>query len=272
MAHEFSYVAYHSLDELLGFLSANAGNATVFAGGTDLFVNMRAGLARPRFVADLKTIPELRDLHFDEADGLSIGASVTVNELIEHSVVRERYSILATAGHELGTFQLRNRATVAGNIVTASPCGDLSSPLLCLGAAVELRSVHATRRMPLAEFITGVKKTRIAADEIVSRIIVPVDLIDARGGYRKLKRIKGHDLGLVAVALIKAGQTMRVAVTSAAPTPVLLPALSVDTPADEVVRAAREAISPIDDVRCTAEYRSFMAGVYVRRLMQEVPA
>lgn len=272
MVHEFSYVAHESLDELLGFLAAHGAGASVFAGGTDLFVNIRANLARPRWVADLKKIPELCTLSFDEGHGLSIGACVTVNELVENAVVRERYSILATAGRELGTFQLRNRATVAGNIVTASPCGDMSSPLLCLDARVELRSVRGTRTMPLAEFITGVKQTRIAVDEIVSRIIVPVDLIDARGGYRKLKRIKGHDLGLVAVALIKAGQTMRVAVTSAAPTPVLLPALSVDTPADEVVRAAREAISPIDDVRCTAEYRSFMAGVYVRRLMQEVPA
>ncbi len=272
MVREFSYTSFCSLDELLGFLALHGADASVFSGGTDLFVNIRAGLARPRHVVDLKKIPEFRELSFSETDGLSIGASVTVNELIQDVTVRERYAILTAAGEELATYPLRNRATVAGNIVTASPCGDMSPPLLCLGARVELRSVRGTRTMPIAEFITGVKQTRIAADEIVSRIIVPVDRIDARGGYRKLKRIKGHDLGLVAVALVKARTVVRAAISSAAPTPVLLPEFAVDTPPEEVVRTARAAISPIDDVRCTAEYRSFMVGVYIRRLMEEVPA
>ena len=273
--HEFAYVAPASLDELLTFLAGHGTESTVFSGGTDLFVVLRsglpprAGLQKPAWVVDLKKVPELHGLTFNESEGLSIGACVTVNELIDDPVVRERYPILEVAGEELATYQLRNRATVVGNIVTASPCGDMSSPLLCLGATVELLSARGSSTMPLREFITGVKKTQIQSDEIVSRIVVPLDQIDASGGYRKLKRIKGHDLGVVSVALIKK-HTARVAISSAAPTPVLLPDFALDTPVAEIQAKAQESISPIDDVRCTKEYRSFMVDVFIRRLMDEV--
>ncbi|MFW5689276.1 MAG: FAD binding domain-containing protein [Spirochaetota bacterium] len=271
MLHEFSYVAPESMDELLGFLAEHGPESTVFSGGTDLFVAIRAGLSRPSFVVDLKQVDELHDLSFSEADGLSIGACVTVNELVEHPIVSKRYPILRAAGEELATFQPRNRATVVGNVVTASPCGDMSSPLLCLGASVELRSARGSRTLLLKEFITGVKKTQIEPDEIVSRIVAPADQIDAAGGYRKLKRIKGHDLGVVSVALIKKAGTARVAISSAAPTPVLLPDFPLETPVAEIQAKAQESISPIDDVRCTKEYRAFMVDVFIRRLMEEVP-
>ena len=266
--HEFSYVSPTSMDELLTFLGKNGDRSTVFSGGTDLFVTIRSGLTRPDFVVDLKQVPELRALSFDAGSGLSIGACVTVNELLNSTDVKDHYAILCDAGEELATFQLRNRATVVGNVVTASPCGDMSSPLLCLGASVVLASENGERILPLREFITGVKRTQIARNEIVKAITVPTDHIDAKGGYEKLKRIKGHDLGVVAVAMIKAHGNARFAISSAAPTPVLLPDFPADAPVAEVQRAAQAAISPIDDVRCTKEYRSFMVDVFIRRLME----
>lgn len=270
MLHEFSYAAPETMGDLLSLLSEHGERAAVFSGGTDLFVSVRAGIARPSIVIDLKKVPELSELSFDATDGLSIGACATVNDLVDHPAVGKHYGILATAGAELATYQLRNRATVVGNIVTASPCGDMSSPLLCLGANVELRSARGERTLALREFITGVKKTQIAPDEVVSRIIVPVDRIDAVGGYKKLKRIKGHDLGVVAVAMVRSGQTLRTAISSAAPTPVLLPDFPVDAPVDEIQKKAQESISPIDDVRCTKEYRRFMVDVFIGRLLQEI--
>jgi len=270
MLHEFSYVEPGSLSELLEFLAAHGSESAVFAGGTDLMIGIRAGTDKPAYVVDLKKIPELQELSFDSKTGLSIGATVTVNRLLAHDAVRNHYQILEVAGNELATYQLRNRATVIGNIVTASPCGDMSSPLLCLNAEVELISKGGSRTMPLAEFITGVKRTAIKPEEIVSRIMVPTTYLDAAGGYAKLKRIKGHDLGVVAVALIKHQKTMRVAISSAAPTPVLLPDFPADAPVAEVQKVAEESISPIDDVRCTKEYRYFMVGVYIRRLMESV--
>ncbi len=272
MLHEFSYVTHPSLDELLAFLAEHGDETRVFSGGTDLFVNIRAGLVSPRYVADLKTVADLHEIAFSEREGLSIGACTTVNELITNKTVRERYPVLRIAAEELATFQLRNRATVVGNVVTASPCGDMTSPLLCLGTDVVLVSARGERRVPLGEFITGVKTTQIAADEIVTRLIVGAGQIDAAGGYRKLKRIKGHDLGVVAVALIKTKGKARVAISSAAPTPVLLPEFAADALAAEIQESAQAAISPIDDVRCTSEYRRFMVDVYIRRLMEEVSA
>lgn len=272
MLHPFSYVRPRSREEALAFLADHGPESAVLSGGTDLLVNIRAGLSKPRYVVDLKGIDELRELSFNPKTGLSIGACTTVNELVAHSAVKRRYPILAAAGHELATWQLRNRATVVGNVVTASPCGDMTSPLLCLGAIVDLASSRGERSVPLGEFIVGVKKTQIAPDEIVTAIRVPLDQIDAKGGYLKLKRIKGHDLGVVAVALTKRAGKVRAAISSAAPTPILLPDFPVRTPVAKIQQAAQSAISPIDDVRCTREYRRFMVDVYLRRLMEEVPA
>lgn len=270
MLHEFSYIEPGSLPELLEFLNANGKESAVLAGGTDLLVNMRAGVDKPAYVVNLKKIAELRDVSFDPKAGLSIGATATVNELVAHDAVGAHYPVLGIAGRELATYQLRNRATVIGNVVTASPCGDMTSPLLCLGAEVHLTSAKGSRTMPLREFITGVKKTQIQPEEIVSRITVPTDFIDAAGGYEKLKRIKGHDLGVVAVAMIVTGKAMRVAISSAAPTPVLLQDFDPGTPVEDIQKAAQAAISPIDDVRCTREYRSFMVDVYIRRLSERL--
>ncbi|MBU8912970.1 MAG: FAD binding domain-containing protein [Spirochaetales bacterium] len=270
MLHEFSYIEPGSLSELLEFLAKYGPESAVFSGGTDLLISIRAGLEKPVYVVDLKKVPELQELNFGSKSGLSIGAAVNVNRVVEHEAVQSHYRILEIAGRELATFQLRNRATVIGNIVTASPCGDMSSPLLCLDAEVELLSASGSRSMLLKEFITGVKKTQIKPEEIVSKITVPTTFMDAAGGYEKLKRIKGHDLGVVAVTMIKTKKTMRVAVSSAAPTPVLLPDFVLDTPVAEIQKVAQAAISPIDDVRCTKEYRRFMVDIYIRRLLEEV--
>ncbi|MCG8477880.1 MAG: FAD binding domain-containing protein, partial [Spirochaetales bacterium] len=117
MLHEFSYHRPDSLDAALTLLSTYGADATAFSGGTDLLVNVRAGLMRPRHVVDLKGVDKLHELSWSESNGLSIGACVTVNELVDHPVVRERFMILSIAGAELATFQLRNRATVVGNVV-----------------------------------------------------------------------------------------------------------------------------------------------------------
>lgn len=270
MLHEFAYHRPSSLEEALGFLKKHGTDATVFAGGTDLFVNIRAGLVKPRNVVDLKGVSELREISWNDREGLSIGACVTVNELLEYSETGRFFPVLHAAGEELATYQLRNRATVVGNIVTASPCGDFGSPLLTLSGEVVLLSADGERRVPLREFITGVKKTIIRQEEIVARVIVPVAWAGAAGGYEKLKRIKGHDLGVVSVAMIRHNGTIRCAVSSAAPTPVLLPDMPANSPVQSVQDKAQEMISPIDDVRCTSEYRAFMVNVFIERLMKRL--
>lgn len=272
MLHDFSYHRPASLQDALDFLAQNGEKSAVFSGGTDLFVVIRAGLLKPAHVVDLKGIEELHRLEWSPTEGLSIGACVTVNELVDNPTVQEQFPVLHIAGSELATYQLRNRATVVGNIVTASPCGDMSSPLYILGGEVVVQSSAGERRFPMGEFITGVKRTMIRPDEVVTRIVVPPTWAKAPGGYEKLKRIKGHDLGVVSVAMIKSERAIRCAISSAAPTPVLLPDFPPGTDAATIKAKAQEMISPIDDVRATAEYRSFMVDEFIDRLVKGVGA
>jgi carbon-monoxide dehydrogenase medium subunit len=270
MLQEFNYSRPDTLDEVLSIIAEQGDRTKVFSGGTDLFVDIRAGLEKPESVIDLKGVDSLHELSFDKKEGLSIGACVTINELIEYDVVEKHFPILLFAGRELATHQLRNRATVVGNIVTASPCGDMASPLLCQEAALVVTSRRDSKKIPFMEFITGVKKTVLQPDEIVEKIIVPTTMIDARGGYKKLKRIRGHDLGVVSTALIKRNGTLRIAISSAAPTPILLSDFPSDVSTETVQAAAQKVIRPIDDVRCSAEYRAFMVNIFIERLMEEV--
>jgi CO/xanthine dehydrogenase FAD-binding subunit len=265
----FDYCAPTSRAELYDVL-ADAEGARVLAGGTDLLVDIRAGVAKPTLVVDVKKADGFAGIEWSESEGLTIGPAVTINELIAHHRVRTAYPLLAACGETLASSQLRNRATVVGNIVNASPCADMAPGLLCLDARVEVASRRGRREIPIASFFTGVKKTVVARDEIVERIVVPPETAEARGAYRKLKRINGHDLALVGVALARSNGDLRVAVAAAAPTPVLVEGLSGDASADEVAAATRAVISPIGDVRCSKEYRQHMVEVYVRRLFEEV--
>ncbi len=171
MLSSFTYRRPARLEEALDLLAASGPRARPLAGGTDLLVELRAGLGSPEVVVDLKGIAPLRELGYDAKQGLSIGGCVTVGELLALEAVSRHYQLLHTAASELATHALRNRATVAGNIVTASPCGDLSGPLLCYEAEVEIVSKRGSRRVPFARFIEGVKKTVLAPDEIVERIL-----------------------------------------------------------------------------------------------------
>lgn len=267
MLAEFSYRAPRAREELLRLLAETAGESRIMAGGTDLLVGIRDGAVRPSLVIDLKKVNGFDRLAFDPHSGLSIGPAVTISALLESSLVRSKFPVLTAAAAALASVQLRNRATVVGNVVNASPCADMAPPLLCLKASAIIASAASVREVLLSEFFTGVKKTVLKPGELMERILIPAEMAGCRGGTLKLKRIKGHDLGIVSVALVRRGKVLRVAIGSAAPTPVLLPELPASAPAEKVCREALRAIQPIDDVRCTREYREFMVQVFIRRLM-----
>jgi carbon-monoxide dehydrogenase medium subunit len=124
--------------------------------------------------------------------------------------------------------------------------------------------------VPFSEFFIGVKRTVLRADEILEEIVVPPQSAAARGSYCKLKRIKGHDLGIVGVAAMRKEGVLRLGISSCAATPLLVEGLSAADPADAVVAAARGAVHPISDLRCSREYREHMVGVFVRRVLEEV--
>jgi len=266
----FKYRAPKSRSELLSLLAAHDGSAMVLAGGTDLLVDIRSGQAAPEMVINLKKVEDLPGLSWSQSDGLVIGPAVTLNELLDDPKVRGAYPLLVDCASTIASHQLRNRATVVGNIAHASPGADMAPGLLCLGARVVLASQRGRREMPLEDFFTGVKQTVLGHDEIVEAINVPPASAGSRGSYSKLKRINGHDLALVGVALTEKDGAVRLGIASAAPTPLLIDGLSVEDPADVVVAKARDAVHPISDLRCSEEYRRFMIEVYVRRLLEEV--
>ncbi|MEI6386071.1 MAG: FAD binding domain-containing protein [Spirochaetota bacterium] len=270
MLHEFEYARPAGKAELLELLARHGKAAKILAGGTDLLVNIRSGVSKPAIVIDIKKVRDLPVIAWNPKVGLAIGPAATINELLAHPAVRGHYTLLAGCGQDLASYQVRNRATVIGNVVNASPCSDMAPALLCLGARAIVSSRRGEREVPFSEFFTGVKKTVLLDDEILESIVVPASSADARGSYHKLKRINGHDLGIVGVALMKKDGTVALGISSAAPTPVLVEGLHENDPVDKAVAAARAATNPISDLRCSKEYREFMIEVFVRRLWAEV--
>ena len=269
IAPEFSYVRPRAHDELIEIL-ATSDAPQILAGGTDLLVDLRHGSKRPGTLVDVKGVPDYRAITWSEEAGLSIGATATINDLLYHPDVRAHYPLLVACAEDLASHQIRNRATVAGNVVNASPCADMAPGLLCSHATALVDSPTGERTIPFSEFFTGVKRTVLQPQEVLVRIQVPAEAADARADYRKLKRIRGHDLGIVGVAVWKKGDDIRAGVSSSAPTPLLVEGLGELGSVDDMVARVAESISPISDVRCSAEYRSHMVQVFTRRLLQEV--
>ena len=141
---------------------------------------------------------------------------------------------------------------------------------MCLDASIKLVSKKGERIVPLKDFFVGVKTTVIAKDEWAKEVIVPAASADAKGGYKKLTRIKGHDLSLVGVAVVRGKDFLAVAVNAAAPTPVLVGRYTADVSLDKVLSDISQKISPIDDIRCCKEYRLFMVQKYAKDIMKEI--
>jgi carbon-monoxide dehydrogenase medium subunit len=252
-------------------LADRAPDACLLAGGTDLLTNIRLGLAQPGVVVDVKRVEGFSGIAWSAKDGLVIRAGATINDVLQDETVRSEFALLVACARDLASHQVRNRATVVGNVVNASPCSDMAPALLCLQARAVISSRRGEREVAFKDFFKGVKKTVLQPDEALERIVVPAASAGARGGYHKLKRINGHDLGIVGVAIcIGRNGEMRLAVSSCAPTPILVDGLSDSLAAEAVVEAVMKAISPISDLRATKEYREHMVRTFARRLVDEV--
>ncbi len=270
MLQKFQYAAPTTRAELLGLLAERKGKSRLLAGGTDLLVNIRNGLMKPELVINVKKVEGYSGITWSATEGLAMRPTTTINDVLRDKNVQDLYPLLSECARDLASYQIRNRATVIGNVVNASPCSDMAPALLCLGAKAVIASARGEREVPFSDFFKGVKKTVVQDDEILERIVVPASSTGARGLYRKLKRINGHDLGIVGVALMKKDGLVRLGISSSAPTPVLVDGLKEGDKIETIVEAARRAISPISDVRCSKEYRQYMVEVLVKRLFAEV--
>jgi CO/xanthine dehydrogenase FAD-binding subunit len=278
MIGEFEYVRASSAKQAVAFLADGRGKVRVLAGGTDLLVEIRNQTASPRLLVDVKGIAALNRLSPTPRGGVSIGAAIPLNRLLEEPGFAHRYTGLYQAIQSLASSTVRNRATLAGNLAHASPAADSAPPLLALRASVVIEGPAGQRTLPVHELFAGVKRTTLTPDELIVSVELPPVPPTARTAFLKKQRIRGHDLAILNMAgyLDRETGLLRVAIGSCAPTPILLPAprSSLDGPADTLVdelsTAAQEAISPIDDLRASAGYRRALVPVFVRRLIESL--
>ncbi|MDE3176758.1 MAG: xanthine dehydrogenase family protein subunit M, partial [Pseudomonadota bacterium] len=244
------------------------GEASLFAGGTDLFVELREGLRQCRHAIDLKAIAELDGLSFDEVRGLSIGALATARDIETSPIIAAHYPDLAAAARSLGSIQVRNRATLTGNICRASPSADLSAPLLANQAEVDIHGPAGQRLLPIEQFFLGPGRTALAAGEIVTAVSVPPPQPGSGRSYLKLGRRQAMELATVGVAAaLRLEQDrcveVRIALGAVAPTPIrargaeraLLGQPLSPAALAAAAAAAMAECAPIDNVRASAAYR-----------------
>ena len=265
MMEDCKVIRPRSVEEALAALSAVTG-ALPIAGGTDLLVKMKDGHVRPRALVAVDHLPELRVI--EVRDGmLWIGGGATHAQLMASSLVKEHAPLLAAACATVGAPQIRNRGTIAGNVVTSSPAGDTIPALIALDAEVYMRRNGGQRRMPVERFFVGPGRTKLAAEELVAGFAVPLRRAgpERRWAYRKLGQRKAMSIAIVDVAVrldVVNGRiaAARVVLGSVAPTvrraaeleKALIGPVPDDARLRELAPLAREAARPISDVRASA--------------------
>ena len=276
----FDLVLPQSLDDCLTLLARHGAQAKLVAGGTDLLPQMKNGVTRPKLVVDLSGIERVRKIHAGNGQGLRIGAAVTAREIELHPALRGAYRAIAESGALVGSIQVRNLATVGGNICNAAPSADMAPPLMALEAQAVIAGPGGERRVPMAEFFTGVRQTVLAPDEVLVEFAVPAPGAHTGGQYLRHTPRRELDIAVVGVAsqLTMAGGTCaraRIVLASVAPTPVRATAAEralegqAVTPAliERAATLAVEAARPINDQRGSVEFRKHLVRVLTRRTL-----
>jgi len=198
-----TYINATSIDEVVKTLGRKKESARVIAGGTDLILELERGVRKGiDTLIDVSRIPTLDQITIDEDDVIHIGAMVTHNDCAASKLIRKKAFPLARAAWEVGAPQIRNRGTVAGNLITASPANDTISPLMALGASVTLISIHGERSVALKDFYTGVRKTVMQPDEMLVDISFPAMKKSQRGTFVKLGLRRAQAISLVNATVI----------------------------------------------------------------------
>ncbi len=278
------YVTPRTVDEALEALAREPGRARLVAGATDLMLELERG-QRPgvRVLIDVSRLPALDRIELRDDSRIHLGPLTTHNHVAGSPLIQERALALARACWEVGAPQIRNRATVAGNLITASPANDSIPPLMALEAAVTLRSVRGERRVPLASFYTGVRKTVMEPDEMLTDIAFPAPPPGTRSTFVKfaLRRVQAISVVNAAVVLEFDGERVRraaIALGSVAPTIIRASQaeafLAGKTLSPDVWSRAGEIASsearPIDDLRGSADFRRDMVRVCVLRGLRSI--
>src|SRR5512133_1447111 len=273
------YIQPNSVDEILRILNERGSKARIVAGATDLILELERGVRKGiETLVDITRLPGLDRIELDDDGVIHLGTLVSHNDCAASMIIQERAYPLARAAWEVGAPQIRNRGTVAGNLITASPANDTITPLMALGASVRLASTHGERIVPLTEFYTGVRKTVMQPDEMLLEISFPAMTQTQRGTFVKLALRRAQAISLVNVAIVldlDAGRVRSASIALGAVAPTIIHAPEAEAYlvgkdlSDDVIRGAgdlaRNASRPISDIRSSADYRADMAGVITAR-------
>lgn len=276
----FEYCEPGSLDEAVALL--RGGDASPIAGGTDLMVQMKEHVRQPGRVVDLKKIPGMDDFRFDPQGGLVLGALVTTRQVETSPLAQRHYASLARAATDFASIQVRNRATVVGNVCRASPSADTLPALIADGAVLTIHGPQGRRTCRVEDFCTGPGRTTLAEGEIVTHIVLPPPPPCTGKAYIKHGRRAQMELATVGVAVTltldgDVCSAVSIVLAAVAPTPLrarqaevalqgqLLSAAAIAQAADAAAAEAR----PIGDVRASAGYRREMVRVLTRRAIEQ---
>lgn len=269
-----------TLDEALTALASAGPDARLLAGGTDLLVEMESGRTRPDLVVDVWNVAELRGIRAQD-DGLEIGALTTCTDLVRSPLAARHADLLLAAAREVGAAQIQNRATLGGNLGTASPAADLLPCLFAHGARVRLRSRSGAREVAVEDFVTGYRTNVRACDELVASVLVPFAPASERRAFRKVgtRRAQSISKAVIAVSVDLDGprvRSSRLAAGSVRERTIRLAhaenaLLGRDLDGASISAAARAAARqdarPRDDVRSSAAYRAHVVETLVARLL-----
>jgi len=278
----FEFYQPASLQEAGRLMRENGPGGRFLAGGTDLVIAMKEKGLVPKYIVDLKRIAGLSGIR-EKGDGsIAIGALTTMREIETSSLITKKYPFLSQSAAEVGSIQIRNRATVGGNMANATPSADVAPSLIALNATAEITGANGDRTVALEEFFRGPGQTVMGTDEILTEITIPKIGPRLVGEYIKFSPREMMDLAYVGVAvaynlgdLDKKCDGVRIVLGAVAPTPIrakraeaaLEGQVLTDALAEKVGRIAAEEAKPISDVRSSADYRRAMVGAMTKRAL-----
>ncbi len=275
----FGYYRPKTLHEAFR-LKKRISDSFYISGGTDLMVRIKRKELHPRAIISLRSISGLSGI--ENGNTIRIGAMTPISDILKNTLLFEKFPVLFQAAHSMGSVQIRNMATIGGNLCNGSPAADMAPPLLVLGSKVRLKSPQKSRDLPLENFFLGSGETCLLPEEILTDILLEPPEPNTRAIFLKKGRT-GMDLAVASVAVqiqAEGNKCLKacIAAGSVAPTPMRL--LEVEALLEganitlqlltKAQQQAAKSVSPITDVRSTAEYRRHLVGLLVKRALEKL--
>lgn len=279
----FEYLEARTLRQAIALMQRHGEDARLVAGSTDFLVRWRQGVWQPKYVVDIGHIASLGRISYNRRQGLRLGSLVKIRDLETHPKIQQNYPALSAAAASFAGVQVRNLATVGGNICNASPAGDILPALLALDAQCRIVGPDGERRLPLTEVFAGPGRTVLETAEVLAEILLPLPLANSGSLYIKHSPRGAMDiatLGVASAISLESGSMVcrqaRIALGAVAPTPIRAIAaedvlLGKELTSELIQQAAREAqkaAHPIDDIRGSAEHRRAIVGVLTQRTLE----